>query len=90
MEKALGSEHLMKQKWKPSGQRGLAAAVGTHGAPLHEVVKPVPWAPGGFLLCSSVKCEDSPGGPAVKNLPANARDKDSIPGSGRQHMQLSR
>ena len=30
---------------------------------------------------------DFPGGPAVKNLPANAGDMGSIPGLGRFHMQ---
>ena len=29
---------------------------------------------------------DVPGGPAVKNLPANAGDKSSTPGPGRVHM----
>jgi len=27
-----------------------------------------------------------PAGPAVKNLPCNARDNGSIPGMGRSHM----
>ena len=29
---------------------------------------------------------DFPGGPVVKNLPANARDTGSIPDPGRSHM----
>ena len=29
---------------------------------------------------------DFPGGPALKNLPANARDTGSIPGLGRFHL----
>jgi len=29
---------------------------------------------------------DFPGGPGVKNLPANAGDRDSIPGPGGSHM----
>ena len=29
---------------------------------------------------------DFPGGPVVKNLPANAGDTGSIPGPGRSHM----
>jgi len=29
---------------------------------------------------------DLPGGPVVKNLPANAGDTDWIPGAGRSHM----
>ena len=32
---------------------------------------------------------DFPGGPVVKNLPANAWDVDSIPGPGRFHMPLA-
>ena len=32
---------------------------------------------------------DFPGGPLVKNLPANAGDMGSIPASGRFHMQQS-
>ena len=32
---------------------------------------------------------DFPGGPVVKNLPANARDKGSIPDPGRSHMPWS-
>ena len=32
---------------------------------------------------------DFPGGPAVKNLPANAGDAGSIPGSGRYHVPRS-
>ena len=31
---------------------------------------------------------DFPGGPVVKNLPANAGDVGSIPGMGRFHMPL--
>ena len=30
--------------------------------------------------------EDFPGGPVVKNLPAYAGDRGSIPGPGRSHM----
>ena len=30
--------------------------------------------------------QDFPGGPVVKNLPANARDMGSIPGLERFHM----
>ena len=30
-----------------------------------------------------------PGGPLIKNLPANAGDKGSIPGAGRSHMPWS-
>ena len=30
--------------------------------------------------------QDFPGGPVVKNLPANAGDMGSIPGPGRLHM----
>ena len=30
--------------------------------------------------------QDFPGGPVVKNPPANARDTGSIPGLGRSHM----
>ena len=30
--------------------------------------------------------QDSPGGPSVKNLPANAGDTGSIPGPGKSHM----
>ena len=30
--------------------------------------------------------QDSPGGPGVKNPPANARCTDSIPGLGRSHV----
>ena len=47
------------------------------------------------LLVSSTSClrsskQDFPGGPLVKNLPANARDMGLIPGPGRFHMlQLS-
>ena len=32
---------------------------------------------------------DSPGGPGVKNPPANAQDTDSIPGPERSHMPQS-
>ena len=35
------------------------------------------------------KMRDLPGGPVVKNLPANARDMGSIPGQGRFHMSQS-
>ena len=30
--------------------------------------------------------EDFPGGPVIKNLPANAGDKSSVPGLERVHM----
>ena len=33
--------------------------------------------------------ETSPGGPVVKNPPANAGDTGSIPGPGRSHMSQS-
>ena len=32
---------------------------------------------------------DFPGGPVVKNSPANAEDTGSIPGPGRSHMTWS-
>ena len=35
------------------------------------------------------KRRDFSGGPMVKNPPANARDKGSIPGPGRSHMPWS-
>ena len=31
---------------------------------------------------------DFPGGPVVKNLPANSEDMGSIPGLGRSHIPL--
>ena len=31
-------------------------------------------------------CKDLPGGPVVKNPPANARDTSSIPGPGKSHI----
>ena len=34
-------------------------------------------------------CWDFPGGTVVKNPPANAGDKGSIPGPGRSHMPRS-
>ena len=34
-------------------------------------------------------CGDFPGGPVVKNLPANAGDMGSIPGPGRSHVPPS-
>ena len=49
----------------------------------------------GFLSeCLSVSVlkkslQDFPGGPVVKNLPANAGDTGSIPGLGRSHMLQS-
>ena len=33
-------------------------------------------------MTKSKESEDLPGGPVVKNLPANARNTDSIPGTG--------
>ena len=36
------------------------------------------------------KSWDFPGGPLVKNLPANAGDTGSIPGPGRFHMPRSK
>ena len=44
------------------------------------------------LLCAGHfknKYEDFPGGPVVKNPPANVRDIGSIPGLGRSHMPQS-
>ena len=35
------------------------------------------------------ECLGFPGGAAVKNLPANARDTGSRPGPGRSHMPRS-
>ena len=34
-------------------------------------------------------CEDFPGGPGVKNLPANAGDTGSIPGPRKHHVPQS-
>ena len=39
----------------------------------------------GELLKNTLLC-DIPGGPVVKNLPANAGDTDLTPGPGRSHM----
>ena len=37
----------------------------------------------------NIDAEDFPGGPVVKNPPANAGDMGSIPGLGRFHMPWS-
>ena len=60
------------------------------------------WATGGSLSFTSsykatcilkplknIDAEDFPGGPVVKNPPANAGDRSSIPGQGRFHMPWS-
>ena len=41
------------------------------------------WQP---FVCSLKSTEDFPGGPVVKNPPADAGDMGSIPGPGRFHM----
>ena len=41
------------------------------------------------VVCPQEGDMDFPGGPVVKNLPANAGDTDSIPGPGRSHMPWS-
>ena len=38
------------------------------------------------ICVQEIHFEDFPGGPVVKNLPANAGDMGSIPGLGRLHM----
>ena len=40
-------------------------------------------------LFFKISSRDFPGGPMVKNLPANAGDTGSIPGLGRSHMPSS-
>ena len=47
--------------------------------------------PGWKVRCTHKNCQarDFPGGPLVKNLPANAGDMGSIPPSGRFHMLQS-
>ena len=42
-----------------------------------------------FFYDSSMENLGFPGGSAVKNLPANAGDKGSIPDPGRSHMPRS-
>ena len=50
-----------------------------------QINPPVAWS-----IPNSLKdCGDFPGGPLVKNPPANAGDTGSIPGLGRFHMQQS-
>ena len=39
-----------------------------------------------YFSLTKGKSRDFPGGPVVKNLPANAEDERSIPGPGRPHM----
>ena len=39
-----------------------------------------------FTKEDTLMVEDFPGGPVVRNPPANARDMGSIPGPGRSHM----
>ena len=43
----------------------------------------------GEKLPSRDSLQDFPGGPVVKNLPANAGDTGLIPGMGRSHMPRS-
>ena len=38
--------------------------------------------PGRTQLNSTITCRNFPGGPVVKNLPYNAKDMSSNPGSG--------
>ena len=40
-------------------------------------------------FCQKMVVLDFPGGPVVKNLPANAGDAGSLPGLGRSHMPWS-
>ena len=42
-----------------------------------------------FIVAKLVMPRDFPGGPVVKNLPANAGDRGSIPGQGRSHVLWS-
>ena len=41
------------------------------------------------LAVEKLRPRDFPGGPVVKNPPANAGDTGSIPGLGRSHMPRS-
>ena len=43
-------------------------------------------SPGEHLKLAVWGC---PGGPVVKNVPCNARDTGSVPGSGRSHVPQS-
>ena len=43
----------------------------------------------GIFSTSELFFQDFPGGPVVKNPPANAGDTGSVPGLGGSHMPLS-
>ena len=64
--------------WKPPGFQEIA--VGHH----LEKESVIDWNDTVLLLLK--RGRDFPGGPGVKNLPANAGDSGSIPGLGRSHV----
>ena len=55
-----------------------------HFHPLRKLMAPRPRLVGPIVMWVNLKhhCRDFPGGPMVKNLPANAGDASSIPGPG--------
>ena len=42
-----------------------------------------------YYMIINTEIQGFPGGSVVKNLPAKARDTDSIPGPGRSHIPRS-
>ena len=73
------------QSWFPLGLTGLVSLLSQGTLKSLQINPSVTWS-----IHNSLKdCGDFPGGPVVKNPPANAGDTGSIPGLGRFHMQQS-
>ena len=73
------------QSWFPLGLTGLISLLSQGTLKSLQINTSVTWR-----IHNSLKdCGDFPGGPVVKNPPANAGDTDSIPGLGHFHMQQS-
>ena len=91
MKKALGSEHLTRNG-NPLGNAGWQLPSAHMGSCSRRLwgVKPVPREASSCEALSSVSTGGLPWWLSSKELPANARDVDSIPGSERPHMRLSR
>ena len=91
------SHHLqettfMKEAYKKYIKDDMKSTKGKHEEQRPERVKPFIWqelqnkSSASLLTSKPISSWDLPGGPVVKNLPANARDAGSIPGPGRSHM----
>ena len=82
----LGGEGRRQVRWSQNEKKNIGAC--------HKVIDSLRcWAssqPAQSEMQLSSSLSNLPGGPVVKDMPANAEDTGSIPGLGRSHMSWDR